>query len=159
MKLRCYNGTVTTRFICIVDLHAAVNNIVRMNFVMETLEWIQLALLTNYKIFRVDVNNVIVRRSSGIVADIVCPILTKFGFFYIYSKASDIKFHCNPSSNGSRDEIFGQTFGRMDIRKLRYKFFVYVNACKNITIQGVVLVHTMKAYRGSRRIAPVILNL
>jgi hypothetical protein len=78
-----------------------------MNFVMETLEWIQLALLTNYKIFRVDVNNVIVRRSSGIVADIVCPILTKFGFFYIYSKASDIKFRCNPSSNGSRERNIG----------------------------------------------------
>jgi len=59
------------RFTRIVDLHASVNNIERTNFVMETLEWIQLALMTNHKIFHIDINNIIVRRSSGIVADIV----------------------------------------------------------------------------------------
>ena len=59
----CYENT-TTHFLCIVDLHEAVNNIKLLTAAMETQEWAPYALLLIYGIFPTAVNNIYEVRSS-----------------------------------------------------------------------------------------------
>jgi hypothetical protein len=65
----CYENA-TTLFLCIVDLHVAVNNMKLLTAAMEKQEWAPFALLLIYEIFPTAVNNTYEVRSSCEMPDL-----------------------------------------------------------------------------------------
>ena len=66
---QCCYGKETMRSLCIVHIHVAVNNTLPLVSAKEKQEWVPLALLASYKIFRSALNNINVLRSSCKVPD------------------------------------------------------------------------------------------
>jgi hypothetical protein len=74
---------------CTVELQVAVNSIEQMSVVMETLQHVQFALLSTYKIPPTAVDNIL---SAYLRLDIKRPILFDFKHIWIFS--TDL--HKNP---------------------------------------------------------------
>jgi predicted metal-binding protein len=108
----CYENA-TTHFLCIVDLHVAVNNMKLLTFAMETQEWAPFALLLIYKIFPTGVNNTYKVRSSCEMFLPDCNHIWRF--LTNFHRILNIKL---------RENLFTDTCGWMDMMKQIYTFLL-----------------------------------
>jgi len=113
----CYENAAK-HFLCIVDLHVAVNNMKLLTVTMEIQEWAPFALLLIYEIFPTAVNNTYEVTSSCETPDVSVWFQPHLE---ILDQSSSKSLTSNLMKNLSSGK-FTDTCGWMDIMKQIYTF-------------------------------------
>jgi hypothetical protein len=120
----CYENA-TTHFLCIVDLHVAVNNMKLLTVTMETQEWAPFALLLIYEILPTAVNSTYEVISS-------CETPDVFVWFQPHLENTDQFSSKSPTSNLTKIFPVGNSLTHADGQTWWSKYTLFVVYAKRL---------------------------